>query len=117
MKLNHWQISGTWTPKDLFGKILSLGLESLIHSFRKMNFNLTVKPLIKRYCCNLGITNKYSTPAYPQENGQAEVVNKVIVSGLKKKLNDAKGNGWKSYHTSFGHTKLHLVGPLERHLF
>ncbi|XP_075633834.1 uncharacterized protein LOC142606354 [Castanea sativa] len=23
----------------------------------------------KRYCCDLGITNKYSTPAYPQGNG------------------------------------------------
>ena len=45
----------------------------------------------KRYCCNMGITNRYSTLAYPQRNGQAETVNKVIVSGLKKRLNDAKG--------------------------
>ena len=37
------------------------------------------------------ITNRYSTPAYPQGNGQAEVVNKVIVNGLKKMLDDAKG--------------------------
>ena len=28
----------------------------------------------RRYCCNLGITNRYSTPAYPQGNGQAEAV-------------------------------------------
>ena len=33
----------------------------------------------------------YSTPAYPQGNGQAEAVNKVIVSGLKKRLDDTKG--------------------------
>ena len=33
----------------------------------------------------------YSTLAYPQGNGQAEAVNKVIVSGLKKRLDDAKG--------------------------
>ena len=39
----------------------------------------------------MGITNRYSTPAYPQGNRQAEAVNKVIVSGLKKKLDDAKG--------------------------
>ena len=45
----------------------------------------------RRYCCDLGITNKYSTPAYPQGNGQAKAVNKVIVSGLKKMLDDAKG--------------------------
>ena len=45
----------------------------------------------RRYCGGLGITNKYSTFAYPQGNGQAEAVNKVIVSGLKKRLDDAKG--------------------------
>ena len=44
----------------------------------------------RRYCCDLGITNRYSTPAYPQGNGQAKAVNKVIVSGLKKMLDDAK---------------------------
>ena len=43
------------------------------------------------YCCELGITNRYSTPTYPQGNGQAKVVNKVIVNGLKKRLDDAKG--------------------------
>nr|XP_023905555.1 uncharacterized protein LOC112017322 [Quercus suber] len=35
--------------------------------------------------------DSYSTPAYPQGNGQAEAVNKVIVNGLKKRLDDAKG--------------------------
>ena len=45
----------------------------------------------RRYCCDLGIANKYSTPAYPQGNGQAEIVNMVIVGGLKKRLVDAKG--------------------------
>ena len=45
----------------------------------------------RKYCSNLGIKNRYSTPAYPQGNRQAEAVNKVIVNGLKKILNDAKG--------------------------
>ena len=43
------------------------------------------------YCSELGITNRYSTPAYPQRNGQAEAANKVIVNGIKKRLDDAKG--------------------------
>ena len=47
--------------------------------------------MFRKYYGELGITNRYSTPAYPQGNGQAEVVNKVIVSGLKKRLDDAKG--------------------------
>ena len=47
--------------------------------------------MFKKYCGELGITNKHSTPAYPQGNGQAKAVNKVIVSGLKKRLDDVKG--------------------------
>ena len=39
----------------------------------------------------MGITNRYSTPTYLQGNGQAEAVNKVIVNGLKKRLDDVKG--------------------------
>ena len=45
----------------------------------------------RKYCSNLGIKNRYSTPANPQGNGQAEAVNKVIMNGLKKRLDDAKG--------------------------
>ena len=44
----------------------------------------------RRYCCDLGITNRYSTSAYLQGNGQTETVNKVIVGGLKKRLDDEK---------------------------
>ena len=47
--------------------------------------------MFKRYCGELSITNRYSTPVYPQGNRQAEAVNKVIVNGLKKMLDDAKG--------------------------
>ena len=45
----------------------------------------------RKYCSDLGIKNRYSTSAYPQGNGQAEAFNKVIVNGLKKILDDAKG--------------------------
>ena len=45
----------------------------------------------QRYCGKLGIRNRYSTPTYPQRNGQAEASNKVIVSRLKKRLDVAKG--------------------------
>ena len=45
----------------------------------------------REYCCEFGITNRYSTPAYPQGNGQVEAVNKVIVNGLKKRLDETKG--------------------------
>ena len=45
----------------------------------------------RKYYSDMGIKNRYSTPAYPQGNGQAEAVNKIIVSGIKKRLDDAKG--------------------------
>ena len=44
----------------------------------------------RSYCGELGIMNRYFTLAYPQGNGQAEAVNKVIVNGLKKRLDNAK---------------------------
>ena len=47
--------------------------------------------MFRKYCGELGITNRYSTPAYLQGNGQAEAVNKVIINGLKKRLDNAKG--------------------------
>ena len=45
----------------------------------------------REFCSDLGIKNRYSTPAYPQSNGQAMAMNKAIVNGLKKKLDGAKG--------------------------
>ena len=44
------------------------------------------------FCNNLGIRNKYSSPTYPQGNGQTEAMNKVIVNGLKRRLEGVKGN-------------------------
>ena len=46
--------------------------------------------MFRKYYGELGIINRYSTPAYPQRNGQTEAVNKVIVSRLKKRLDNAK---------------------------
>ena len=45
----------------------------------------------REFCGSLGIANRYSTPTYPQSNGQAEATNKAIVNGLKRMLEGAKG--------------------------
>ena len=73
--------------------------------------------MFRKYCGELGITNRYSTPAYPQGNGQAEAVNKVIVSELKKRLDDAKKKGWTNYHMYSGRKEPNLAVLLERPLF
>ena len=45
----------------------------------------------KAFCTELHIKNLYSTPRYPQGNGQAEATNKTLLSVLKKRLEKAKG--------------------------
>ena len=74
--------------KDSSGKALLLDLASLMCSSRTMDFSLIVR-CSENTVVNWGLLT--GTPAYPQGNGQAEAVNKVILSGLKKRLDDAKG--------------------------
>ena len=55
----------------------------------------------REFCSDLGIKNKYSTPVYPQSNGQAEAVNKIIVNGLKKRLDGANGKWGRRFAQRF----------------
>lgn len=43
------------------------------------------------FCKQLGIETKFVSVIHPQANGQAEAANKVILNGIKKKLEAAKG--------------------------
>ena len=81
--------------KDLFGKtfvwkniVTRFGVPRVLISDNSLQFD---SKIFRGYCGELGIINMYSTLAYPQGNGQAKVVNKVIINGLKKRLDDAKG--------------------------
>uniref|UniRef100_A0A2N9I3H5 Uncharacterized protein n=1 Tax=Fagus sylvatica TaxID=28930 RepID=A0A2N9I3H5_FAGSY len=47
--------------------------------------------LFKGFCSDLGIKNFFSSPGYPQSNRQAEASNKIILNGIKRKLEEAKG--------------------------
>ena len=68
--------------------VTRFGVPHVLISDNGLQFDIK---MFRKYCGELGITNRYSTPAYPQGNGQAEATNKVILSGLKKRLDDAKG--------------------------
>ena len=68
--------------------VTRFGVPHVLISENSLQFD---SKMFRRYCGELGITNRYPTPAYPQGNEQAEAVNKVMVNGLKKMLDDAKG--------------------------
>ena len=68
--------------------VTRFGVPHMLFSDNGLQFD---SKTFRGYCGRLEIMNRYSTPAYLQGNGQAEAVNKVIVNGLKKRLDDAKG--------------------------
>ena len=53
---------------------------------------------IKEFCDKYGIKQSFSSPSYPQGNGEAEASNKVILDGLKKRLDDSKGKWMFELH-------------------
>ena len=48
------------------------------------------------FCAEIRIKNYYSSPAYPQSNGQAEVTIRTLKAALKTKLEVLKGK-WVEY--------------------
>ena len=114
------QMGWSWTTSKYQGYgYQEIYLEKYCHSI----WNLSDNDLqfdsnaFRRYYYDLGITNRYSTSAYPQGNGQAKAVNKVIINGLIRDWVTQRENGWKSCHMSLRHIRLHLVSPLGRHIF
>ncbi|XP_028125251.1 uncharacterized protein LOC114322185 [Camellia sinensis] len=47
--------------------------------------------IFRKFCADLRIEYRNSSPGYPQSNGQAEASNKTIINGVKKRLEHAKG--------------------------
>ena len=101
--------------------VIRFGVPDLLVSDNGLQFD---NKAFRTFCSDLGIKNKYSTPAYPQSNGQAEAVNKTILNGLKRRLDGAKGrwaeelpNVLWAYHTtprrSTGETPFSLTYGVE----
>ena len=75
--------------KFIWKNIVTLfGIPHTLISENGLRFNCKE---FRRYCYELSVRNRYSTPAYPQGNGKAKSVNKVIVNELKKRLDEANG--------------------------
>ena len=64
------------------------GIPRSIVSDNGPHFNSRV---YRDFCHELKIKNLYSTPRYPQSNGQDEASNKTLLTALKKRLDSAKG--------------------------
>ena len=47
--------------------------------------------IYRDFCQEVKIKNLYSTPQYPQSNGQAEASNKTLLTALKRRLDSAEG--------------------------
>ena len=47
--------------------------------------------LFRDFCAHFGIPNHYSSPTYPQANGQAEVANRSLLKIIKTRLEGLKG--------------------------
>lgn len=61
----------------------------------------------KQFCANLYIRHWFTFVGHPQSNGEAEVTNRIILQGLRMKLDESKGKwtdelpriSW-AYHTT-----------------
>ena len=74
----------------------------------------------KTFCSKLGIKFKFTSVIHPQTNGQTEVTNRIIMKGLKRRLDEKKKNWveelnniiWAyrtSSRTSTGETPFRLI--------
>jgi len=53
----------------------------------------------EEYCIRSDIQKFHSAPGYPQRNGHTEITNKILLDGLKKKLDEAKRKWINELHS------------------
>ena len=68
--------------------VCRFGIPKSVISDNGPQFNSRV---YREFCQELKIRNLYSTPRYPQRNGQAEASNKTLLTALKKRFDSVKG--------------------------
>ena len=75
--------------KFMWKKIVTrIGVPNSLISDNELQFD---SKAFRTFCSDLGIKNRYLTPAYLQSNDQVEATNKTILNGLKRRLDGAKG--------------------------
>ena len=92
MEIHHMQVKhhlpsnliyiNTNTSHDRFG------LPATLISDNGKQFN---SQTFTEFCSNLGIKQRFTSVEHPQSNGQTELANRILLGGLKKRLDEAKG--------------------------
>ena len=62
----------------------------VLHAIVSDNGPQFISKPFQQFCVEFGIKNIFYTPRYPQSNGQANVMNKTLVTYLKKRLTSTK---------------------------
>ncbi|RDX87968.1 Gypsy retrotransposon integrase-like protein 1, partial [Mucuna pruriens] len=75
------------------------GLLTIIVSDNSTQF--ASREMVELYA-QYGIKQSFTSVKHPQSNGQAEAVNRVILRGLRKRLEEAKGRWETPFHLTFG---------------
>ncbi|XP_042983213.1 uncharacterized protein LOC122312621 [Carya illinoinensis] len=65
----------------------------------------------KEWCAELRIKAKYSSSGHPQANGQVEATNKALISILKKKVAEKKGDWANELPRGHGPTRREAMRP------
>ncbi|XP_072064442.1 uncharacterized protein [Arachis hypogaea] len=61
------------------------------HSITTDNSTQFTDSTFRSFMASMKIKHQFTSIEHPQENGQAKVANKIILAGLKKRLQEAKG--------------------------
>ncbi|GAA0173013.1 hypothetical protein LIER_26718 [Lithospermum erythrorhizon] len=76
-------VSAENIPKVLFEIVTRFGIPRVLVSNNGTQFEGSV---LAEFCDKYGIELRFSPVYYPQANGQVEVMNRIIFSGLKKNM-------------------------------
>ena len=93
--------------------VTRFGVPQTLISDNGLQFN---SKAFRRYCCELGITNRYSTQLILREMDKSRLSTKSLSMGLRKEWMTPRENGKRSCHTSYELTGPHRDGQQETHL-
>ena len=83
--------------------ICRYGLPRILVTDNGLQFN---NEEFRKYCDDNDIDLRFTSVAHPQANGQAEVANRIILDGLKKRVEHSRSNWVEELLLYYGHIVL-----------